>query len=164
MCGFDMINFEFKQQLYKKGSVTADLPPWAGIDIRDDNKVKENHIEQEKQGFTSADEQTSVENEAKEIEQMEISSEDLMYSNVEVGEGPGTSQQKPCIEERTVSPGGEEIVYEIVTSAEPGPSQLVPPPKPLPYSASKKAKSAASGAGDGGKLGEAEKVWTSMLI
>ena len=149
-----------RQQLHKKGSMGAVLPPWSGIDVSCDEKIKENQLEPEKQEqHISTKEETVVvnENTGNEIKQVEITSEDLTYSNIENVQGAITTQQNPESQRHAVPPGGEQSndVYEVVPSMW---SAL--PPKPLPYSVSKKAKSGSGTAGHDGNLRETEKVRT----
>ena len=137
--------------------MAAVLPPWSGIDVSCDEKIKENHIEPEKQQHISTKEETGAvnENTGNEIKQVEITSEDLTYSNIADVQGALTTQQNPESQGYAVPPGGEQSndVYEVVS-----PARSAPPPKPLPYSESKKTKSGSGATDHDGKIGEAEKV------
>ena len=145
--------------------MTADLPPWTGIDITSGEKMKENQLEPENQEQHIRNEEQPgpvSENTAKEIKQEDISAEDLSYSNIEDTHDPSTTQRNPQTQDHIVLPGGDkslteeihddkESVYESISPVA-GPSLSAPPPKPLPYSLSKKKKSSASD--DGDKLAE----------
>ena len=139
--------------------MSAVLPPWSGIDISCDKEIKENQLEPEKQEqCINTTEEIGAVNEitSKEIKQEEITPDDLNYSNIADVQDAISTQKNPQSQECAVPPGDEQsdVVYEVVS-----PVRSALPPKPLPYSASKKAKSGTSDAvGHDGKLGEAEVV------
>lgn len=144
--------------------MTAVLPPWSGIDVSCDKKIKENQLEPEKQEQRiSTKEETVVinENTGNKSKQVEITSEDLTYSNIENVQGAITTQQNPESQGCAVPPGGEQSndVYEVVSSV-----WSAPPPKPLPYSVSKKAESGSGTACHDENLREAEKVLYALKM
>lgn len=147
-----------RKQLHKKGSMAAVLPPWSGIDISCDEKIKENQLEPDKkeQHISTREETGAVnENTGNEIKQLEITPEDLTYSNIADVQDTITTQQNLESQGHAVPLGGEQSndVYEVVP-----PARSAPPPKPLPYSESKKSKSGSGTADHDGKIGETEKV------
>ncbi|XP_073229204.1 uncharacterized protein [Porites lutea] len=158
------------QQLHKNGSMTVNLPAWSGIDV--DNKQKmENPLETEKteQDINTNDQPgPAKENPVESTKREFVEPEDLTYSNVGEVQELKAAQSNRVPQDHSVSPHKEEPVtmesgdkesnvYETVSLEQTGPSQLVPPTKPIPYSLSKKLNSTSGGDGSVGQTEKDEK-------
>lgn len=154
--------------------MTVNLPAWSGIDVNNKQKI-ENPLEIEKteQDIDMKDQPgPAKENSVKATKQAFVKPDDLMYSNVGEVQELKAAQSNQVPQYHSVSPHKEETiamesgdkessVYETVFPVQTGPSQLVSPPKPLPYSLSKKLNSTS---GDDGSLRPTEKVPSMFFI
>ena len=154
--------------------MTVNLPAWSGIDV--DNKEKmENPLETEKteQDINTKDQPgPAKENPVEATKRAFVEPEDLTYSNVGEVQELKAAQSNQVPQDHSVSPHKEEPVamesgdkesnvYETVSLEQTGPSQLVPPTKPHPYSLSKKLNSTS---GDDGSVRQTEKVPSMFFI
>ena len=154
--------------------MTMNLPAWSGIDV--DNKQKlENPLETEKteQGINIKDQPgPAKENPVEATKRAFVEPEDLTYSNVGEVQELKAAQSNQVPQDHRVSPHKEEPVamengdkesnvYETLCPVQTGPSQLVPPTKPLPYSLSKKSNSTS---GDDGSVRQTQKVPSMFFI
>ncbi|XP_073229205.1 uncharacterized protein [Porites lutea] len=150
--------------------MTVNLPAWSGIDV--DNKQKmENPLETEKteQDINTNDQPgPAKENPVESTKREFVEPEDLTYSNVGEVQELKAAQSNRVPQDHSVSPHKEEPVtmesgdkesnvYETVSLEQTGPSQLVPPTKPIPYSLSKKLNSTSGGDGSVGQTEKDEK-------
>ena len=154
--------------------MTVNLPAWSGIDV--DNKQKmENPLETEKteQDINTNDQPgPAKENPVESTKREFVEPGDLTYSNVGEVQELKAAQSNRVPQDHSVSPHKEEPVtmesgdkesnvYETVSLEQTGPSQLVPPTKPIPYSLSKKLNSTS---GDDGSVRQTKKVPSVFFI
>ena len=144
------------------GSVTSELPPWSAGHCNISETMEEtNKAEPAKPVLVNNEEHSEIpvgKNATAEVAREVEGSQDinLVYSNVEDVCGPATAQlnlqaqgnqtihPKPDIKELAVqgSEGNENDLYETIFPSQPS---RPAPPKPVPYSSSKKSASGTAG-------------------
>ena len=149
----------FCQQLQKNGSTASELPPWSAGDSNIGETTEEtNKAEPEKQVSQMPVDKNTIAEIMREVE----GSQDinLVYSNVEVVRSPATVSAQQNFQAQggqTVLPepgitvlasreseGNENDLYETIVPSQPSRKA---PPKPLPYSVTKKLSGTAGGSG-----------------
>ena len=146
----------FHQQLQKNGSTASELPPWSAGDSNIGETTEEtNKAEQEKQVSQMPVDKNTIAEIVREVE----GSQDinLVYSNVEDPATASAQQNLQAQGGQTVLPepgitvlasreseGNENDLYETIVPSQP---LRKAPPKPLPYSLTKKLSGTAGGSG-----------------
>lgn len=169
------------KQLQKNGSVASKLPPWSAGHCNISETMEEtNKAEPEKPVLVNSEEYSEIpvgKNSVAEVIREVEGSQDinLVYSNVEDVCGPATAQlnlqaqgnqtinPKPGIKELAVqgSEGNENDLYETIFPSQPS---RPAPPKPLPYSSSKKSSGPAGKSGSEEISGKVTKIWTNAPL